>query len=292
MSRTQRHAWLGLGGNIGDVQQAMAEALRWLHGNAEITVETVSAIYKTPPWGFEDQPWFLNCCARITTSLSPEDLLSACQEAERLGKRERTVRWGPRTIDIDIIAYQGGGTERAAFDDSPSQSNGARFCSGAVGGHRARTDATGSDRAGRPYGHRHFRNRSGKSHNRLVALVNSQAGAVDIALAVQAQADKGHQLAIHPHRDGDVHGVFAFEIGNHGAAQLFALDTEHQLLSSQAARYNIQPFAFGTVQKFAPIGTAAFGNSRLNGLGKTVQPDRIPPVSYRRAQAIDPQDCR
>ncbi len=107
MSRTQRHAWLGLGGNIGDVQQAMAEALRWLHGNAEITVETVSAIYKTPPWGFEDQPWFLNCCARITTSLSPEDLLSACQEAERLGKRERTVRWGPRTIDIDIIAYQG-----------------------------------------------------------------------------------------------------------------------------------------------------------------------------------------
>lgn len=107
MSEAGQQAWLGLGGNIGDVQQAMAEALRLLNDHDGITVDKVSPIYKTPPWGVEDQPWFLNCCAAVRTTLSPEDLLAVCQTAEQEGKRERIVRWGPRTIDIDIIAYEG-----------------------------------------------------------------------------------------------------------------------------------------------------------------------------------------
>jgi len=100
-------AWLGLGGNIGDVTAAMAAALQMLDAEPEIAVEMVSPIYKTPPWGLEDQPWFLNCCAQIATTLDPEALLTACQATERAGLRERTIRWGPRTIDIDIIAYDG-----------------------------------------------------------------------------------------------------------------------------------------------------------------------------------------
>ena len=100
-------AWLGLGGNIGDVQQAMADALQSLDAMDEIAVEQVSSVYKTPPWGLEDQPWFLNCCAGISCSLTPEQLLEACQQVERQGKRERIVRWGPRTIGVDILMFEG-----------------------------------------------------------------------------------------------------------------------------------------------------------------------------------------
>jgi len=104
---TVSKAWLGLGGNIGDVPAAMANALQRLDGEAEIAVIAVSPIYKTPPWGVEDQPWFHNCCTEVETSLTPEQLLEACQEAEREGKRERVIRWGPRTIDVDILVFDG-----------------------------------------------------------------------------------------------------------------------------------------------------------------------------------------
>ena len=52
-----------------------------------------------------DQPWFHNCCAALDTSLWPEALLDVCQATEREGKRERIIRWGPRTIDVDILLY-------------------------------------------------------------------------------------------------------------------------------------------------------------------------------------------
>lgn len=107
MSENSCHAYLGLGGNIGDVRQNLKNALVALDDHDGIAVKKVSSIYKTPPWGVEDQPWFLNCCATIETSLTPEDLLEECQAAERAGKRERTVRWGPRTIDVDILVFEG-----------------------------------------------------------------------------------------------------------------------------------------------------------------------------------------
>jgi len=103
----QRKAWLGLGGNLGDVRAALATALQALDANTAVSVAAVSPLYKTPPWGLEDQPWFHNCCAEVLTSLDPEGLLDLCQTLERAGLRERTVRWGPRTIDIDIIAFEG-----------------------------------------------------------------------------------------------------------------------------------------------------------------------------------------
>ena len=98
-------AYIGLGGNLGDVAQNMREAIRLLNSNNEIAVESVSSVYKTPPWGITDQAWFLNACAGIRTSMNPRQLLETCQSIEKELKRERHVRWGPRTIDLDILAF-------------------------------------------------------------------------------------------------------------------------------------------------------------------------------------------
>jgi 2-amino-4-hydroxy-6-hydroxymethyldihydropteridine diphosphokinase len=98
-------AFLGLGGNIGDPAASIAAALRALDGSEDIAVEAVSSLYRTPPWGKTDQPDFLNAVAKISTSLSPPDLLARCLEVEHALKRVRRERWGPRVIDIDILCY-------------------------------------------------------------------------------------------------------------------------------------------------------------------------------------------
>lgn len=96
---------LGLGGNVGDPRAAMADALRELDARSDCRVLAVSRLYATPPWGKTDQAEFLNCCALIETLLHPEPLLDVCLDMERRRKRERVERWGPRTIDIDILTY-------------------------------------------------------------------------------------------------------------------------------------------------------------------------------------------
>lgn len=98
-------AFLGLGGNIGDPAATMAAALRAIDADRACSLVAVSSLYRTPPWGKIDQPDFLNAVASISTALSPRDLLSLCLEEERLLKRTRNERWGPRTIDIDILLY-------------------------------------------------------------------------------------------------------------------------------------------------------------------------------------------
>ncbi|WP_421580228.1 2-amino-4-hydroxy-6-hydroxymethyldihydropteridine diphosphokinase [Shinella sp. M31] len=102
-----RRASLGLGGNIGDPVQSMAEALRALDARPDCRVTAVSRLYRTPPWGKTDQDWFFNACALVETSLAPEALLDTCLGIERDMKRERKERWGPRTIDIDVLTYEG-----------------------------------------------------------------------------------------------------------------------------------------------------------------------------------------
>lgn len=98
-------AVLGLGGNIGDTRQFLAAAIDRLAGPPGIRVEAVSALYRTPPWGKTDQPPFLNAAARIETSLSARGLLDAVLSLERQLGRERSERWGPRTVDIDILLF-------------------------------------------------------------------------------------------------------------------------------------------------------------------------------------------
>ncbi|HTO34436.1 MAG TPA: 2-amino-4-hydroxy-6-hydroxymethyldihydropteridine diphosphokinase [Pararhizobium sp.] len=98
-------ATLGLGGNIGDPAASMARALTLLDAREDCAVTAVSQLYRTPPWGKTDQAWFFNACAQVQTSLSPEELLEACLSIERQMKRERLERWGPRTIDIDVLTF-------------------------------------------------------------------------------------------------------------------------------------------------------------------------------------------
>ncbi len=112
--RPEERAYLGLGGNIGRPAEAMSAALGALNRNTEVKVEQVSSLYRTPPWGKEDQPDFLNAVAAVRTQLSPRALLDLCLDTERALKRERRERWGPRLIDIDILLF---GTQNFAEDD-------------------------------------------------------------------------------------------------------------------------------------------------------------------------------
>ncbi|QEE44101.1 2-amino-4-hydroxy-6-hydroxymethyldihydropteridine diphosphokinase [Rhizobium sp. WL3] len=98
-------ATLGLGGNIGDPAVAMADALGRLDQRPDCRVTSVSRLYRTPPWGKTDQADFYNSCAAVETLLEPQELLAACLEIERTMKRVRVERWGPRTIDIDILTF-------------------------------------------------------------------------------------------------------------------------------------------------------------------------------------------
>lgn len=98
-------ATLGLGGNLDNPVHAMALALRTLDARADCQVISVSRLYRTPPWGKTDQSFFYNSCAAIDTTLAPEALLDVCLDIERQMKRVRIERWGPRTIDIDVLTY-------------------------------------------------------------------------------------------------------------------------------------------------------------------------------------------
>ncbi|XJZ27401.1 2-amino-4-hydroxy-6-hydroxymethyldihydropteridine diphosphokinase [Bacillota bacterium Lsc_1132] len=98
-------AFIGLGSNIGDRYHYLVKAIQFLAEHPEIILVNYSSIYETDPVGFEDQDLFLNMVVEVKTSLSAEKLLAVCLEIElRLG-RKREVRWGPRTIDLDILLY-------------------------------------------------------------------------------------------------------------------------------------------------------------------------------------------
>ncbi|MEO4040964.1 2-amino-4-hydroxy-6-hydroxymethyldihydropteridine diphosphokinase [Hoeflea sp. CAU 1731] len=103
--RSGSRATLGLGGNVGDPRRSMAEALKTLDADPSIEVEAVSRLYRTPPWGPVAQDWFLNSCAVVRTTIEPLQLLEKCKDIEQALKRQRIVRWGPRTIDIDILTF-------------------------------------------------------------------------------------------------------------------------------------------------------------------------------------------
>jgi 2-amino-4-hydroxy-6-hydroxymethyldihydropteridine diphosphokinase len=98
---------IALGGNVGDVRDTLRNALAMLCNGTEAKLIARSPSYLTPAWGVKDQPPFINCCAAIETALSPHELLKRVQEVERAFGRNRAkeVRWGPRPLDIDIIAY-------------------------------------------------------------------------------------------------------------------------------------------------------------------------------------------
>jgi 2-amino-4-hydroxy-6-hydroxymethyldihydropteridine diphosphokinase len=100
-------AYLALGGNVGDVRAAFDQAIAGLCDGLEVRLLARSTDYRTPAWGITDQPPFINAAIAVATSLEPHQLLARAQACERgLGRdRARERRWGPRTLDIDLLLY-------------------------------------------------------------------------------------------------------------------------------------------------------------------------------------------
>ena len=100
-------ALLALGGNVGDARATLDRAVALLCDGTVIRLLARSADYRTPPWGVEDQAPFVNLCIVAATELPPQALLARALSVERaLGRdRRREQRWGPRPVDIDILAY-------------------------------------------------------------------------------------------------------------------------------------------------------------------------------------------
>ena len=96
--------YLSLGSNVGDTKANLDEAVFQLKKQLEII--QISSYYKTEPVGYKDQEWFLNIVIKATTNFSPYALLNFCQSIERDMKRVKTIRFGPRIIDIDILLYE------------------------------------------------------------------------------------------------------------------------------------------------------------------------------------------
>ncbi len=100
-------ALLALGGNVGNSRAILDRAVALLCDGTEVRLTARSSDYQTPPWGFKYQSPFINLCIAVETTLSPRELLARAQAVElQLGRdRAHEKRWGPRTADIDIIAY-------------------------------------------------------------------------------------------------------------------------------------------------------------------------------------------
>ena len=96
--------YLGLGSNVGDSEALLQTALDQLEG-PDLKLLRVSSLYETEPIGLREQRWFLNLVAEFETKLFPKQLLQRIGKVERELGRKRTVRNGPRTIDIDILLY-------------------------------------------------------------------------------------------------------------------------------------------------------------------------------------------
>jgi 2-amino-4-hydroxy-6-hydroxymethyldihydropteridine diphosphokinase len=100
-------ALLALGGNVGDVRSTLDRAVAMLCDGREVRLIARSSDYRTPPWGVTDQPAFVNLGLVVETALPPRALLARAQRVETALGRERAQErhWGPRRIDIDLIAY-------------------------------------------------------------------------------------------------------------------------------------------------------------------------------------------
>lgn len=98
--------YIGLGSNLGDREATIRTALDRLGAHPDVEVIAVSSLMDTDPVGFEDQPRFLNGAAALRTGLTPRELLDLMLETERgLGRVREGARYGPRTIDLDLLLY-------------------------------------------------------------------------------------------------------------------------------------------------------------------------------------------
>ncbi|HEY5672393.1 MAG TPA: 2-amino-4-hydroxy-6-hydroxymethyldihydropteridine diphosphokinase [Malonomonas sp.] len=104
--RKQHRAFLALGGNLENPQQAFYRACRTLAEHPQIELRQASSLYRTPAVGGPSgQPDYLNAVIEIVTEMTAEQLLGFCQQLEAAAGRRREIRWAPRTLDIDLLFY-------------------------------------------------------------------------------------------------------------------------------------------------------------------------------------------
>ena len=107
MRETMAEALIALGGNVGDARATLEQAVVAFCDGDVVRLLARSSDYRTPPWGVQDQPPFVNACIVVATALGPRALLDRALGVERMFGRDRTreQRWGPRPLDIDLLAY-------------------------------------------------------------------------------------------------------------------------------------------------------------------------------------------
>jgi len=100
-------AFVGVGGNVGDVETTLAEAMWSLDSIPQTSIRAQSRLYRTPPWGNTDQPAFINGVVELQTRLTPRVLLDHLLDIEVRFGRDRTgvERWSARTLDLDLLLY-------------------------------------------------------------------------------------------------------------------------------------------------------------------------------------------
>jgi 2-amino-4-hydroxy-6-hydroxymethyldihydropteridine diphosphokinase len=99
-------AYLGLGSNVGHRLEQLESAIKILDNVDGVQVSQISPVYETEPVGYVEQPNFLNLCVEVKTTLTPQQLLQQCFYTEQQLHRVRDIRWGPRTLDVDILLYE------------------------------------------------------------------------------------------------------------------------------------------------------------------------------------------
>jgi 2-amino-4-hydroxy-6-hydroxymethyldihydropteridine diphosphokinase len=106
-ARAVAEAFIALGGNVGDVRATFDRAIALLCDDGAVQLTARSSDYRTPPWGVTDQPAFINALIAVATALSPQALLTRMQACESALGRDRAHErhWGPRPIDLDLLAY-------------------------------------------------------------------------------------------------------------------------------------------------------------------------------------------
>lgn len=98
-------SFLSIGSNMGNRLNTFQTAFRLLDENEHIKLVSCSSLYETDPVGYTDQDCFLNAVFKVETDLKPEELLRTCLQIEQELGRKRDIRWGPRTLDLDILLY-------------------------------------------------------------------------------------------------------------------------------------------------------------------------------------------
>lgn len=105
IERKWSKVYIAAGSNLGNKEETLKEAIDKIDKRKDCVVTKVSNFYTTDPVGYEDQDQFVNCVFEIDTLQTPSELMDTLLEVEKDFKRERIIRWGPRTLDLDIIFY-------------------------------------------------------------------------------------------------------------------------------------------------------------------------------------------